>query len=188
MTSTSSTTDRTAPPDRVLVGILVRPHGVRGEAVVAPRSERAERFAPGSELWLVTPNGAATRVRLATSRPYRDGWLVTFDGISERERLESLRGAALEVGRDEVDSPPDGRFWLFDLVGCRCHDRSEGELGEVVDVVEDGGGWLIVVARAGGGHLALPFVETFLVAIDMAAKRLDWELPVGLIESCESRS
>ena len=188
MTSTSSTTDRTPPPERVLVGILVRPHGVRGEALVAPRSEREERFAKGSELWLVKPGGAPERVRLESSRPYRDGWLVTFEGISERERIESLRGAVLEVGRDEVAAPPEGSFWLFDLVGCRCHDREEGELGEVVDVVEDGGGWLIVVARSGGRRLVLPFVETFVEAVDVAAKRLDWNLPVGLLESCESRS
>lgn len=188
MTSTSSTTERSEPLERVLVGILVRPHGVRGEALVEARTERPDRFEPGRELWLVPRAGSPRRVRLAASRPYRDGYLVTFDGLGERELLEPLRGAALEVDRDEVAAPPEGRFWLFDLVGCRCHDRVAGELGVAVDLVEDGGGWLVVVEREGGKRLALPFVDRFVEAIDVAAKRMDWNLPSGLIESCESRS
>jgi len=161
---------------------------VRGEALVEALSERPDRFEVGRELWLVPRGDTPRRVRLASARPYRDGYLVRFEGLEERELLEALRGAALEIGREEVAAPPEGRFWLFDLIGCRCRDRAAGDLGVVVDLVEDGGGWLVVVEREGGGRLALPFVERFVEAIDVAAKRMEWNLPVGLIESCESRS
>ncbi|KAB2950064.1 MAG: 16S rRNA processing protein RimM, partial [Thermoanaerobaculia bacterium] len=101
---------------------------------------------------------------------------------------EDLRGARLEVAGAAVPAPPAGAFYLFELVGCRCVDRRAGELGVVADVVEGGGGWLIVVERDGGGRLLLPFVERFLRRVDRAAGRIEWALPEGLIEACESRS
>ena len=187
MTSTSTTTDR-APAERVLVGVLVRPHGVRGEAWIHPQTDRSDRFEAGNELWLVPRGGGPRRIRLGSARPHRGGFLVTIEGIGQREELDGLRGAALEVARDEVAPPPVGSFWLFDLIGCHCGDRGVGDLGEIVDMVEDGGGWLVVVDRPGGRRLAIPFVERLVVSVDVAARRVEWDLPEGLIESCESRS
>ncbi len=188
MTSTSSKTDPAPAPDRVLVGLLVRPHGVRGEAMVELHTERPERFTAGRELWLSPRRGESRRVRVAASRPHRQGLLVAFEGIADRDAVEALRGAELEIDRAEVGAPPAGRWWAFDLVGCRASDRLAGDLGEVVDLVEDGGGWLVLVARPSGATLALPFVEAYLVEVDVGAKRLAWNLPEGLIELCESRS
>jgi 16S rRNA processing protein RimM len=87
-----------------------------------------------------------------------------------------------------VPAAPAGAHYHFELVGCRCRDRQAGELGTVADVVAGGGGWLLVVEREDGGRLLLPFAERFLVAIDRAGGRIEWDLPEGLIEACASRS
>ena len=53
---------------------------------------------------------------------------------------------------------------------------------------EDGGGWLLVVERPGGGRLLLPYVESFVRRVDPGAGRIEWALPEGLIEACASGS
>jgi hypothetical protein len=61
----------------------------------------------------------------------------------------------------------------------------------VVEVVADGGGWLIEVEQRAGGsrrRLSLPFVEEFLVRVDREGRRIDWRLPAGLVEACASGS
>ena len=101
-----------------------------------------------------------------------------------------LAGFELTVDRAEVPAAGPGSYYLFELVGCRCVDERAGELGTVVEVVADGGGWLVEVEsrEAGGGRrLSLPFAEEFLVSVDPAARRIDWRLPEGLIEACASR-
>jgi ribosomal 30S subunit maturation factor RimM len=72
-------------------------------------------------------------------------------------------------------------------VGCRCVDRTAGELGRVVEVIEDGGGVLLEI-QAAEGRLLLPFVEAYLVRLDIAGGLIETDVPGELIETCVSTS
>ncbi len=174
-------------PDRVLVARIRRPHGVQGELLLEVLSEVPGRLAPGSELWLVPADGAARRVRVAGERAHPRGALVRLEGIEDRDAAASLRGAVLEVERLSVQPPPAGSFYYFELAGCRCHDRRHGDLGRVSDVLEDGGGLLLELS-AGDRRLLVPFVEEYVTAVDVAGRRIELELPAGLVETCGSAS
>lgn len=169
------------PAERVEVGRILRPHGVRGEVAVEPYSEVEDRFDRGAELLL-----GGRSLTVATVRPHRGGLLVRFDGVDDREAAEALRGGVLEILREAVPEAPEGTWYYFQLVGCRCRDRREGDLGEVVDVIEDGGGVLLDV-RAAGRRLLVPFVRDFVREVDPEARRLELDLPEGLVEACTSR-
>ena len=191
MSSSSSTTDPAAagPPERIEVGRVVRPHGVRGEVVVESFSDVPGRFAAGARLEIVGARGEKRNLIVRSAAPPKSGHLVVaFESIDTRDSAETLRGARIEVGRSEVPKAPDGEFWIFDLVGCRAHDERAGELGVVTDVVDAGAGPLLVVELADGRRVPLPFVERFLIRVDPAERRIEWRLPEGLIEACASRS
>ena len=98
-----------------------------------------------------------------------------------------LRGAVLRVPRSEVPPAPRGAYYHFELVGCRVVDQRRGGLGLVEEVVEDGGGVLLRV-RGDSGELLIPFVRAFLGAVDVASRRIEVDLPEGLIEACASTS
>ena len=197
MASKSSTTDASTtdapPPTSVIVGEIRRPHGVRGEVVVEPQTDRPDRFRPGSELWVTDPGEAAPPrvVRVAASRSYREVLLVRFEGLEDRDAVEPLRGTRLEAEPGEAAELEgvleEGTFFYYQLHGCRCRDRGHGELGEVVDVVEDGGGLLLVV-EGERGRLPVPFVRALVTEVDVEDKRIELDLPPGLIEACTSRS
>jgi 16S rRNA processing protein RimM len=188
MASRSSTNSRRRPlPETVAVGEVRRPHGVRGEVAVEVLSDVPGRLAPGNEVLAVSADGRRRTLRVAGRRPHRGGVLVTFEGVADRDGAEALRGATLEVARSTVPAAPAGTYYHFELLGCRCADREAGELGEVVDLVEDGGG-LILVVRGERGEVPVPFVRRFIRSIDVAAGVIELELPEGLVETCASRS
>ena len=194
MSSKSGSGDRRPEPhavpsteERVLVGEVVRPHGLRGDLKVEIHSDVEERFAPGARLLLSPRKGRPRWVRVLANRPTKGGSLLRFDGIDDRDQAEAVRGATLEVDRDQVPEAPDGCYYYFELVGCRCFDAREGDLGIVEDVVEDGGGTLLTL-RADGRTLLVPFVDAFLDEVDTKAQRIDVTLPEGLVEACASRS
>jgi 16S rRNA processing protein RimM len=175
-------------PQRVAVGLVRRPHGVRGELVVQPLSEVPGRLAPGAELAAFAPGGRPLGpLRVSAYRPFKDAALVRFDQVPDRDAAEALRGATLEIDRSEVPLAPDGDFYYFELIGCRCIDRGAGDLGEVVRVTEDGGGHLLWV-EGDRGLLPVPLVRSFLVAVDTSAGRIELDLPEGLVETCASTS
>lgn len=185
----STSADReVALPDTVVVGRVVRAHGLRGEVRVEVLSDVAERFAPGSELLLLRPgHKTGERVRVATYRPLPDGALLRFEGCDDRVRAEAIRGAALEVAREQVPPAPTDSYYYFELVGCACHDAEAGDLGTVVDVIEDGGGHLLRVETE-GRTLLIPFVAAYIEALDVTGRRIDLRLPPGLVETCASES
>src|SRR5262249_21352708 len=97
MSTSNSSTESSAP--RLLdVGRIVKPHGLRGEVVVALTTDREERVAPGAELH--TDRGPLVVV---ASRPDRDKWLVSFDAIADRDGAEVWRGQTLRA--EALDDP-----------------------------------------------------------------------------------
>ena len=191
MSSTSSSPERSGAsrpaPATVQVGRILRPHGLRGEVVVEVVSEVPGRFAAGSELLLRRRDGELARVRLATGSAGGGTVRVRIEGYADREAAEALRGCELEVAIERVPAAPAGAFWHHELVGAVCRDRRAGELGEVEELVEQGGRLLLRV-RGAVGELLIPFAEPFLAGLDREARTLTVDLPPGLIETCASRS
>lgn len=176
------------PPALVEVGRILRPHGVRGELLVEVYSEVEERFEPGSVLLVVDGSGAERgSLHVIGSRPHRGGLLVSFEEVWDRDQAAELRDSLLAVRRDQVPSPPEDSYYYFDLVGCRCQDRHLGSLGDVLDVVEDGGGLLLKVGDS-RRQLLIPFVRAYLRDIDVERGEIELEIPPGLLEACEFKS
>jgi 16S rRNA processing protein RimM len=173
-------------PETVAVGRVLRPHGVRGEVVVAVLSDVPGRFQPGSRLLGVREGSAPVTLTIAAGRDHKTGAVVRFEGYDERDGAETLRGLDLEVPRATVPPAPDGTYYQYELVGCRCRNEGE-ELGRVVEVVEDGGGMMLIV-EGGGRRVPVPFVKQFLRAVDVEEGWIDLALPPGLLETCASAS
>jgi 16S rRNA processing protein RimM len=199
---------RTDLPETIAVGRILRPHGLRGEVAVEVLTDSPRRLAPGSSLLLVregeppvpmrvaarrgaapaaaTGKGKALAADSRPSRPRRSFQLLRLAGVEDRAAAEALRGAWLEIERSRVPAAPPGTYYHYELVGCRCVAAGE-VLGEVVEVVEDGGGVLLVVSD-GRREVPVPFVARFLRAVDVERATIELELPPGLVEACASRS
>jgi 16S rRNA processing protein RimM len=170
----------------VAVGRVLRPHGVRGEVVVEVLSDVPGRFKKGSRLTGVRAGEPPASLVVAASRRHKSGAVVRFAGVEDRDGAEALRGLDLEVRRAEVPAAPAGTYYQYELLGCLCRNGGE-ELGRVAEVVEDGGGVLLIV-EGKDGRVPVPFVNEFLRGVDVAAGRIDLALPPGLLEACASRS
>ncbi len=92
--------------------------------------------------------------------------------------VDALIGTELFAGRDDVELEP-GEYFDDDLVGCAVVDCAGAALGEVVDVLHYPGQDLLVV---GARRALIPLVAAFIRGVDVARKRIDVELPEGLLE------
>lgn len=182
---------RSDDSEMVAVGSVLRAHGLRGEVLVLPDSENPARFQSGSELF-VREGARLRRLEVASSRSHRGRELVQFVDVRDRDGAEALQGALLEAPEESVPAAEEGTFYYFQLVGCRVVDRALGDLGEVTEVVEDGGGVLLSVARRhrgdGDGSVLIPFANQLLPEINVEERLIRSDLPPGLLEACGSTS
>ena len=157
-------------PRHVAIGKIVQAHGIKGELVVFPLTERAERFAAGETVYLSrTAEGdeGLTPFVIASSRPHRGRFLVHLEKIEDRTQAEWYAGAFLVIPWEQAESVrEEGEFFLYALVGREVRSETGERLGVVADVVETGAQPLLEIAVAGNGRRMLPFVKEFVRAVE----------------------
>jgi 16S rRNA processing protein RimM len=113
----------------LLVGRVVRAHGLRGEVVVDLLSSETDvRLGVGAELLRVD---GSSPLRVLESRPFQGKWLVRFDGVVDREGADRLRGVELHGEPIDVDDA----LWVHELVGAAVVDTAGAPCGTVAAVV-----------------------------------------------------
>jgi 16S rRNA processing protein RimM len=173
-----------APPDEglVLVGIVARPHGLRGQVIVNPETDFAdERFAPGATV-LALVEGRLAPLTVTSLRFHQGRPIVAFEGRTTIEAVERLAGEALWIREGERSPLEPGRFYHSDLVGCRVETRDGRIVGTVARVSDEGGGPLLAVGAPDGEEVLVPLSEAICPVIDIAARRIVVEPPEGLLE------
>jgi 16S rRNA processing protein RimM len=170
-----------APDDRIVIGRVVRPHGLLGEVSVEILTDFPERFVEGLVVRLSGPAGEMRDARIASVRPHGGRALVRFEGIASPEGAESLRNFDLSVGRNEVAARPEGFVFHWEVEGCEALDRAGRPLGVVTELADVGGRPLLVVATPGGAR-DVPFARPIVVSVDVAKRRIVLDPPPGLLD------
>lgn len=174
--SSRSSTDQ----EPILVGEIVKPHGLRGDVVVAVYSENPARFAPGATLSAGNSAGTSDR-KIVEVRPHLGKLIVLFEGVHGRDGAEALRGTKLFVSRSEVSPPEEGSYWEHQILGLKVFDPSGEELGTITSVLS-GAGQDLWEVTSGDRSFLLPAVEAFVMKVDLEAGRVEVSVPPGLVE------
>lgn len=169
---------------RLLVGIVTRAHGLRGELVVEVRTDSPdERFAPGTELIARragVPDGVLT---VACARAHSGRLLVRFAEAADRAAAEALRGTQLLVDASRLGPTDDpDEFHVHQLEGLRAELPDGTVVGIVRDVLHAPGGDLLVLARPDLPDALVPFVTAIVPTVDLPAHRLILTPPDGLLD------
>jgi 16S rRNA processing protein RimM len=180
-----------SPPQeerRVCVAQIGGPHGVRGE--IRLRSFTAEPEAVARYGPLQTEDGRRSFEIEAMLRQDKDAMIVRLRGVDDRNAAEGLRNLRLYVPRARLPATEDGEtFYHADLVGLAVVDAQGRSIGTVAGVHNFGAGDLIEVEPFGGGPTTLlPFTDTVVPRVDIAAGRVVIDPPADAPELSEQLS
>jgi 16S rRNA processing protein RimM len=145
---------------RLEVGRIGRAHGLRGEVVVTPVSNVAQRFATGSTLWV-----DGRPYVIASARPNQHRFVIRFEGVDDRNGADALRSKIVEA--EPLSEPPEGELWVHELIGSEVRDKAGAPVGRVVSVEANPAHDLLVLD--GGALVPMVFVvshESGVVVID----------------------
>jgi len=170
-----------APDDRITIGRIIRPHGLKGEVVVEVLTDFPERFSEGLRVRLSGGAREAREVRIVAVRPHQGRVLLTLEGTSDVSTAETLRGAELSVSAADVAPRPEGYVYHWEIEGASVVDAAGRPLGRVAELADAGGRPLLVVETSRGPR-DVPFARPIVVSVDVAGKRIVLDPPPGLLD------
>lgn len=174
----------------LVVGRVVKAHGIAGELVVDIRTDDPDqRFAPGSRLGLKPSRGGAgpRAVAVESVRPHGARLLVRLAGVADRDAADALRGHLFVV--DSADLPPlddPDEYYDHELEGLAVRTVGGRDVGTVAGVLHTPAGELLSVRTPDGAEVLVPFVSAIVAAVSRSAGLVEIDPPDGLLD-VESR-
>jgi len=169
--------------DYLRVGLIVRPHGLRGEVKFLPLSNNMERFHQLEDAFLELMNEYRP-VTLSNIRVQSDAVIAKISGHESVEAAERLRNTYICVDRAHAVKLNEGEYFIVDLIGCEVFDDAGGSYGKLIDVLETGANDVYVIK--GKRSLMIPALKKLLKDVDISRKRITLDAKVleevGLFE------
>lgn len=163
----------------ISIASITRAQGLRGVVRVRIEFDDDRLFKIGRDV-ILSLDGTVRETKIEFLRPQHGRWVAKLESIDSISDAEEWIGAEISVRKGDLPSAEEGAYFSFDLEGCTVYASGE-PVGTVRRVLDYGQTSMLEVDRK-GNEVLIPFVNAYLRKVDTAAKRIEVELPAGLIE------
>ncbi|MCK5645294.1 MAG: 16S rRNA processing protein RimM [Anaerolineales bacterium] len=174
----ASSNDARQPPEYLVVGHVLRPHGVKGALLLQSDSELIFTISPGSNVFLGENLQPLTVKRL---NPHRSQFLMFVNEIGSRDEADAFRGESLSILFEGTDPLPDGVYYHWQLIGINVITEEGESLGVLEQIIETGANDVYIVRGSAGKELLLPAIKSVIKGVDLEEQRMTVSLLPGLI-------
>ena len=167
----------------VVLGRLIKPHGVKGEIRVDYYADSADLLE--KPLMLRAGRMAPRPVRIREWHLWKDQLILGIEGCNDRSAAEQLRGQELLIDASFLPEADEDEPYLRDLIGLTVRLKDGSVVGELEDIDFPAGQemWSIRAPESEGGvEILFPAVPEFVLDIDLSAQTATIDPPEGLLE------
>lgn len=181
-----SNSDKNIPQDRLRVGRLTKPHGLKGAIKLELFTDNPEvRFAPGSTFSVQVPDDSPWFGKTITIRElkwFNEHPVGFFEEIADRTAAESIVKAILWIDQSEAESLVEPDAWYGHQLAGLSVRRDGQEIGTVTEVqhfpAQD-----ILVVKTPRGEVLVPFVSAIVPEVNIEERFISVTPPLGLFET-----
>ena len=166
--------------DHVLIGKIVGSHGLKGTNKIRTFAESLSLFKPGRSILIRKGSGQKINLEINWVKPQGRTTLLSFKGINDRSQAEALIGSELYIRKQDLPALEDDTYYWFDLIGIEVYTTEKKYLGRIESIIETGSNDVYVV-KDGKNEVLIPALESVVMDIELEQKRMQVNLPQGLI-------
>jgi 16S rRNA processing protein RimM len=167
--------------DFITLARVVKTQGRRGEVAVELHTDIPDRLHAGLRVSALAEEDSRRELQIEDAWPHKEWLVLKFAGVESISDAEVLIGSELQVPLTERAELEPGAAYVSDLVGCVLFDRDR-EVGTIRDVRFGAGEAPLLVIGSGKSELEIPYAQEFLVRVDLGIKRIEMNLPEGLLD------
>lgn len=169
MTEHQNDTAANEHPDRLIIGRITAPHGIRGEFRMYIYSHFPDNILQLPEIYI---GDEETPRKLSRARLKDNLVIMRVEGITSKEMADELRGELVRIDLEHAAPLEEGEYYHFQLIGLTAFDESGNELGTVVDIIETGANDVYVIKDSEGKETLIPALEDVVPEIDVENGRM----------------
>ncbi|MBE7175684.1 MAG: 16S rRNA processing protein RimM [Mucilaginibacter polytrichastri] len=165
--------------DAFAVGAIVKTKGLKGEMLVHLLVDYAAGL--DTSTFFIEINGKLVpHFTRSFSFPKPGTAYLQLEDIDHIDQAQKLVKKTLYLSNEQLPEN-DGEFTFADLEGFIAHDKSRGEIGEIIRVEEFPQQWIATLYTA-NREVLVPLNEDFIEEIDEKKGLIRFDLPEGLID------
>jgi 16S rRNA processing protein RimM len=169
----------------VSVGTVRDAFGLKGEIFIALRSGSAtpwlatKNSKPSTKvpdaIVLQSPDGKVQTFEILSHRPHKNGVVLRLKGVNDRTQAEGLKKWLYMLESETLTAASGEQPFLAEVMGLTV-ERVGGEVLGVVENVLKAPRWDVLVVRGPKGVVDVPFLETWVVSMDLKAGKIVMDL------------
>ena len=91
-----------SPENLVLIGKIIRPHGVEGCLRILSYAESEKTFLDAGTVIICSENGETNKHRVISLKPHHRIFLLSLEGVDTPEAAEAYRNAAIFIQKGAI--------------------------------------------------------------------------------------
>lgn len=170
-------------PDLTWLGTIIGPHGVQGELKVYPLTDDPNFYCKSLKYFLRENAQGFDPINIKSLKIHKGIWILKCKECGDRNHAESWKKSRLLVNDKDLRPLDDDEVFLHQILGAIVVDSLEKSLGEVVEIIETGAGYVYAVQQPNGEEFLVPSSGNIVQFFDSHNKKLVIDPIPGLMES-----
>ena len=159
--------------DMVPIGVIGKVHGLAGEVRFFPFTNIPEVIENLDEVFLYSEKRErGFFLKIESMRIGPRSLLVKFEEFDDRESSRVLEGFKVYINREKLPKLEEDEYYFDEIYDCEVYEEGE-DIGKVVDIIETGSNWVLVVKNEEGEEKLVPMIRDYVKDVDVENKAIN---------------
>lgn len=163
------------------IGIITKPHGIKGEMKVYPTTDDLNRFKKLKKCFIRTKKGDI-EVEKASCKFFKNMVILAFKDYDNINLVEGFRDCDIFVTRENAVPLKEDEYYIADVISSEVFDEEGNKLGVVDDVMQTGANDVFVVTMENDKEVLIPVINDCVLDIDTANQKVIVRLMKGMLD------
>jgi len=166
--------------DFVIIGKIISTQGNRGEVKVYPLTDSMDRFYNLNQVF-ITKAKERRLLDVKKVKLRKNFAIIKFADIENIKEAKLLVNYYITINKAEAIKLPEGRYFVFDIIGLEVYTEDDKLLGKVIDIIFTGSNDVYIVKSEDKKEILIPAIYDVVKKIDLENKKIIIKVIDGLL-------
>jgi 16S rRNA processing protein RimM len=169
------------PEDLLLIGKVVRPHGLKGLLRIISYADSPDTFLKAGEVFLQGGSGKTVKHGIISITPSKKFFLLHLEGLDSLEEAEMRRDWNIYIEKSGLSKGGDYEYFWYEIIGLPVFLDTGKRIGTIMQIVP-GAGHDIYVVQDGAKETLIPAVHEVIKEVDLENEKVVVTEVEGLLD------